>query len=211
MTARIRVRPTKTELIKLKRRLKLTQRVERLLSDKLTLTMMEFMDSVRRAIKLRTELHQKLARAYEALEVSKAMYGDHVILTAAALSATEAYAFLGTRNIMGVKVPIIEPPKEKPKARYPAYVTGAAIDEAVKEFQEALDLILELAEADAAVERLGAEIKRLRRRINMLKYIIIPTLKATIKEIARKFEDREREDKIRLKRIKAILTQRQTT
>ena len=55
------------------------------------------------------------------------------------------------------------------------------------------------------LELLGTEINRTKRITNALEYILIPSLQATIRFLAMKFEERDREEKARLKRVKALL------
>ena len=71
--------------------------------------------------------------------------------------------------------------------------------------REALRTIIELAELQRGLELLGTEISRTKRITNALEYIIIPNLKATIRFLAMKFEERDREEKARLKRVKVLL------
>ncbi|MBT9149396.1 MAG: V-type sodium ATPase subunit D [Dehalococcoidia bacterium] len=49
------------------------------------------------------------------------------------------------------------------------------------------------------------EIKRAKRVSNALEYVVIPNLQVTIKFLKMKFEEREREEKSRLKRVKVLL------
>ena len=49
------------------------------------------------------------------------------------------------------------------------------------------------------------EINRTKRIVNALEYMVIPGLQATIKFLYMKFEERDREEKSRLKRVKVLL------
>jgi len=65
-----------------------------------------------------------------------------------------------------------------------------------------------LAEFQSSLELLGREINRTKRIVNALEYLIIPSLQTTIKYLYMKFEERDREEKSRLKRVKVLLEQR---
>jgi V/A-type H+-transporting ATPase subunit D len=67
-----------------------------------------------------------------------------------------------------------------------------------------------LAELRRALGLLGLEIKRTKRIANALEYILIPGLKATINYLTMKFEERDREEAARLKRVKMLVEQRET-
>ncbi|RLE87557.1 MAG: V-type ATP synthase subunit D, partial [Thermoprotei archaeon] len=86
--------------------------------------------------------------------------------------------------------------------------TSLYIDEASRRFEELLKLSIELAEVEKALERLGIEIRKMRRRVNVLEHILIPRIQATIKYLSMKFEEREREERARLKRVKVLLARR---
>jgi V/A-type H+-transporting ATPase subunit D len=111
---------------------------------------------------------------------------------------------------MGVGVPQIDTkPIENPQL--PTYnfpKTTSKLDEALFNINKALLAIVKLAEIEGAVQRLAIEIERTRRRANMLEYIVIPNLEATIKWIEFQLEEREREDFLRRKRLKAVMERR---
>jgi V/A-type H+-transporting ATPase subunit D len=115
---------------------------------------------------------------------------------------------VSTRNVMGVRDPLLRV-EEKPEtaviSSYGFTDTSAKLDEAVEKFRNALKAIIRLAETEAAVKRLAEEIEKTKRRVNALKYIIIPRITNTIKFIELHLEEREREDLFRMKRIKSIL------
>ena len=62
--------------------------------------------------------------------------------------------------------------------------------------------LYELAAVEKACDMLADEMERTRRRVNALKYIMIPEMKATIKFITMKLEDNERSNTVRLMKIK---------
>ena len=83
--------------------------------------------------------------------------------------------------------------------------TSSRIDETAERFEAELDLLIQLAETETAMRRLGAEIQRNRRRVNALEQILIPELKNQAKYIKNAIEEREREDLFRLKKVKTII------
>ncbi|MCC5990467.1 MAG: V-type ATP synthase subunit D, partial [Thermosphaera sp.] len=87
-----------------------------------------------------------------------------------------------------------------------------AVYAGLKDFQaqasELLKAIVELGKAEEAVLALGREIKSTKRRVNALNYVIIPRLSQQIRLLRMKFDEREREEKARMKRVKNILEKR---
>ena len=79
------------------------------------------------------------------------------------------------------------------------------IDEVAERYEQALDLVILLAETETALQRLGGEIRMTRRRVNALEQVVIPGLEKQARYIEATIEEREREDIFRLKRVKRII------
>ena len=192
-------RPTKIELIRLRRRLKLARRLHKMLRDRLTILVQEYLINLKEAMRVREELHKTLMNFYKALALA------HTVMSTADFELLyskikELELSVGLRNIAGVKALVIEVPSEG--------VEVSKVSEAIitSYRDHLLKVITHLAEIESALNALGAEVMRTKRRVNALEYILIPKLIATIKYLSMKFEEREREEKSRLKRVKEILT-----
>jgi V/A-type H+-transporting ATPase subunit D len=83
--------------------------------------------------------------------------------------------------------------------------TSSYLDQAASHSEKALQAIVRLAELQRGLELMGMEINRTKRIVNALEYIVIPELRTTIKFLNMKFEERDREEKSRLKRVKVLL------
>ncbi len=198
-------RPTKLELIRLRRRLTVARRIHRILRDRLTLLIQEFFIVTRKLYKLRRELNQLLETAYRGYWQAYSLYGIQELSLLSQPIATGIEVYAATRNIVGVRVPFLELkayPKEHtlslPPETLTIYRTRARI----------LELIVAIAELEKELQILGIEFERTKRRVNMLEHVLIPRLLNTIKYLRMKFEEREREEKARMKRIKTVLARR---
>lgn len=202
----IRVRPTKIELVKLKRRLTLAQRVQKIVKDRLSILTMEFLQTARDTVEAKRKLLEETSRLYKALSVAAGYHG--YIAMGKELAATEAdlKVAAGSRNIAGVRIPSFElMGSGKPMRGYNLVDTSSWLDRAAQSSEECLKAIVELAELQRGFELLAAEINRTKRITNALEYLVIPALQATIRYLNMKFEERDREEKARLKRVKVLV------
>jgi V/A-type H+-transporting ATPase subunit D len=209
MTQLIKVRPTKIELIKLKRRLSLAERVQKILKDKLSILTMEFVETVKECIEARRKLRGHLSEAYKTLSIAAGYHG--YIALEKELVATERASKVatGSRNIAGVRIPSFELMRAETAMRgYSLVDTSSTVDRAAQLAEQCIESIAELAESERSLELLGTEIERTKRIANALEYVIIPGLQATMKYLYMKFEERDRDEKARLKRTKVLLQQR---
>jgi V/A-type H+-transporting ATPase subunit D len=71
--------------------------------------------------------------------------------------------------------------------------------------EKVLGRMVELASKEKALELIGDEIERTRRRVNALEYILIPNLEETIRYISMKLSEMERGNLTRLMRVKEIV------
>ena len=93
-------------------------------------------------------------------------------------------------------------------SKYNLVDTSSWVDQTAQLSEKCLEAIVALAELQSSLELLGREINRTKRIVNALEYLIIPSLQVTIKFLYMKFEERDREEKSRLKRVKVLLEQR---
>ncbi|MFC2019052.1 V-type ATP synthase subunit D [Chloroflexota bacterium] len=202
----IKVRPTKIELIKLRRRLTLAKRIQKIVKDRLSILTLEFLGVAKEIVQAKENLLDEFAGLYQALSLAAGYHG--YLALEKELIATEAdlKVATGTSNIAGVRIPSFElAAKEKAAAGYDLIDTSSLVDQSADKAQKGLEAIIALAELQRGLELLGMEINRTKRIVNALEHMIIPGLEMTIKYLNMKFEERDREEKSRLKRVKVLL------
>ncbi len=205
------VKPTRMELLKLKKRVKLADKGHKLLKEKRDALISEFMVVIREYKDARRQAEERLKGAFHDLLMAEVLLGPRDIEQIGAISARDISLSLMTKNIMGVSVPIMEAGELVRRVHERGYgllSTNAKLDDAARSFEEALSLLVKLAEVEESVRRIAQEVEKTKRRVNALEYIVIPRLKATIKHIEMRMEEIERESFLRLKKIKASLEAR---
>ncbi len=205
----IKVRPTKIELIRLRRRLRLANRIQRIVKDRLSILIMEFLQVAKETVEAKGKLLELFREAYQALAVASGYHGFLALDKELIASEREMALATGLRSVAGLRIPSIELKiEERAMPGYAVMDTSAWVDRTQELFKQCLDLVAELAELQNSLELLGREINRTKRIVNALEYMIIPSLSATIKFLEMKFEERDREEKSRLKRVKVLLEQK---
>ena len=206
MAQLIRVRPTKIELVKLRRRLALSTRVQKIVKDRLAILTMEFLQSARETVKAKELLINSYLEAYKSLSFTIGYHGYLALEKHFIASEKDIKFILGGRNIAGVKINSLDLEEREAVIRgYDLIDTSAWLDHSSELYEECLQATINLAEVQSCMELLGAEINKAKRISNALEYLIIPSLQLTIKYLSMKFEERDREEKSRLKRVKILL------
>ncbi|MDI6888634.1 MAG: V-type ATP synthase subunit D [Methanocellales archaeon] len=201
------IRPTRMELLKLRKRRVLAEKGHDLLEEKRDALVMEFFKFIEMRRELKKELEEKIKRAYESLIEAQMIMGRSGVEGASYSVAEMADVAVDTKNIMGANIPIIEemPLQEGRERGYGYAGTSVKLDEAASCFEEVLKHIFKLAENDGAIRMLAHEVEKTKRRVNALENVFIPQLSATQNYIEMHLEELEREDFFRRKRIKALL------
>ncbi|HUL62213.1 MAG TPA: V-type ATP synthase subunit D [Methanocella sp.] len=205
------VKPTRMELMKKKDQIKMAEQGRDLLRQKMDVLIREFFQLTSSFSQSRDELEAMANEAYRSLLIAQAV-DDSIALKSAAFATPKGITLdVRSRNIMGVPVPVIE---KKSVTRnvlergYGVVGTSGRIDETAEKFEMELNIVLDLAEKETAMRRLGAEVQASRRRVNALEQVMIPELKQQAKYIKLSIEEREREDLFRLKKVKKLLQSR---
>ena len=201
------IRPTRINLIKTKKTLKQSKSGLELLERKRDVLMRELRHFAYDAKKLREEVNEALARAFQNLVESKVIMGsENVVNVALAFSLKENFV-LDHRSIMGVTVPIIQmQTDEDAKPEYGFDDTSVSLDSAFNEFSNVLEQIAQLAELEGAVFNIANDIQKTQKRVNALKHVFIPKYTEIVKRIELVLEEKDREEFIRLKTAKKLIT-----
>ena len=197
--------------MKLKRRVKLADKGHKLLKEKRDALISEFMVVIKEYREARKKVEENLKIAFYNLLMAHVLLGSRDIEQISAITLRDIGLDFTTKNIMGVSVPVMkidDPVRRINERGYGLLSTNAKLDDAAKNFEESLLVIVRLAEVEESVRRIAQEVEKTKRRVNALEYIVIPRLKATIKHIEMRMEEIERESFLRLKKIKASLEAR---
>jgi len=195
------VRPTKIELIRLRRRLQISLKVEKILRERLTILINEFLSLLREGVERRQRVASMLVSLNTRATILAGVYGEN-IYGLMEKSTHKTSCIVGTENIMGVKSRTVV------IKRGEASTIDTPFRDFIEESARFIEEVVDLARTEDALRAIGREIRVTKRRVNALDYILIPRLRSTIKLLQMKFDEREREEKARLKRVKSSLERR---
>ena len=171
--------------------------------------MMEFLQVARETAETKRKLLDAFSETYKALSITVGYHGYITLEKEFIASERDVKIVTGSRNVAGARVPSFElRAAERTIKGYDLGDTSSWLDQTAQQSEKCLEAIVALAELQNSLELLGREINRTKRIVNALEYLIIPSLQVTIKYLYMKFEERDREEKSRLKRVKVLLEQR---
>ena len=200
------VKPTRSELIVTRRRIKLSISGHKLLKMKRDGLIIEFFELLPKVKDMRSQLVELYTVADKKLAVAMVADGKSALRSAANCVRTPPQVELSEHNIMGVVVPKIKVStiqKSVEERGYGLIGTSVRIDESVHAFERLAEKVLEAAELETTMKKLLDEIESTKRRVNALEFKVIPQLEEVAAYITLRLEELERENVFRLKRIKA--------
>jgi V/A-type H+-transporting ATPase subunit D len=203
------VKPTRSELIGLKRRIALSERGYKILKMKRDGLILEFFKVLADAKDSRGDLLTKYQRATDMMALANTIEGT-IGVKSAAFSVQEVPTIsLMSKNIMGVVVPEIGSSKVRKSLvdrGYGVLGTSSVIDETALAYEDLVEAVIESAEIETTMKKLLDEIESTKRRVNALEFKVIPELTETRDFIKMRLDEMEREELFRLKKIKARST-----
>ncbi len=203
---KIKVNPTRQELLKIKKRIKTARSGHGLLKEKLDGLMQEFLANIKDLKLARKSLDEKMSSAF--LNFYKANNRIGGARTGALMShIPHAEVNLDFYSVMGVrirKVTILN--KEQIVEAETSLVVGDDnFNLAKKETDVLFSDIINYANLIIKVRLLAEEIEKTRRRVNSLEYIYIPEMERVKKYISQKLEERERFDRTVILKLKELI------
>ena len=196
--------PTRQNLLALQRRLGRVGKGTTLLRRKREALVAELFRLARPAASARVSIVDQAATAYPALLAALAREGVDG-LRALGWPSRDLRVRMRSGQVWGVALAeILERPpmRRTPPARGvpPASASGAAAV-ATAAFEELAELLLNAANREALLRRLGEALNRTSRQVNTLERRLEPALRAHLTAIHHTLDEREREEHLRLGRL----------
>lgn len=193
---------TRSNLVKLRRRLVQVQKGAALLRRKRESLVTELFNRARPAIDGRKHIDEQALKASRSSLTALARHGPDE-LRALGWPARELNLELEPVEVWGLRaVDLTRPPlvtrSLAARALTPADATATI---AAEDFERLIELVLEAAPKEFLMRKLGHELSRATRLVNTLEQRIAVTLTSDLSNIRRTLEEREREEHLRLKRL----------
>jgi len=166
----------------------------------------EMMGLIGRASEVQRQIDAVFSEAYTALQSAHISLGfcDQI---AAAVPVDDSVN-VKYRSVMGVEIPVVTKDETAPRVEYGLAETNSLLDDAYFKFLRAKQLTHTLAGLENTIYRLANAVIKTQKRANALQNIIIPSQAENIKYIEETLEEKDREDFVRLKVIKAGMERR---
>lgn len=202
---KLRVSPTRSQLMKIRKRLIVARRGHKLMKDKLEGLVQTFMTMVADYQRLRREIDTTLPGTLRLFMLANGVSGEEAVAAALEECDTQLDVSIKAKSVMSIPYPQITLNGFELRASYSALATTTDFDVACARLRDIFPNILDLASKEEAVIRMAYEIEKTRRRVNALEYVMIPSLKAVVREISTKLSEADRSSRSRLMKVKEML------
>jgi V/A-type H+-transporting ATPase subunit D len=194
----IKVPPTKNTLLKLKKQVTFLVEGHDLLERKRDLLTRLVYERVKEYSSLRDKTRVAIQEAYRWLAVSVLKQGNRSLLQAAFGASPMLQVSILPKRSLGVEYPSITS-ERIPIKPVGLLGTDASFDQTREKMADAMTLLARLGEMEMALERLMEEQRKAQKRVNALKYNIIPRYRRTIRFIRSALEEEERNTLFQIK------------
>jgi V/A-type H+/Na+-transporting ATPase subunit D len=208
-----RVVATKIELIKIRHSLRVGRMVHKILDDKREVLLKKIDEMIEEANRARSDIWNPLGQIYTSVYDSYMSLGTTTLESIADSTPSVMEVDVNVRRIVDVKIPTLQVKTKEggQELSYGFIETNSSVDKAAKLIKNILPKICKAAEYENAIFSLAKELERTQKLINALEYVIIPQYEYAISFIRSTLEEREREDFVRLKKVKAILDRKKSS
>jgi V/A-type H+-transporting ATPase subunit D len=205
-----RVSATKIELIKIRRSMQVAKMVHKILDDKREVLLKKIDEMIEEANKARGDIWSPLGEIYTSVYDAYMSLGTTTLESVSDSTPSVMEVDVNIRRIVDVKIPTLQV-KTKEGGQDLSYgfsETNASVDKAARLIKNMLPKVCKAAEYENAIFSLAKELERTQKLINALEYVIIPQYEDAITFIRASLEEREREEFVRLKKVKVVIEKR---
>ena len=195
---RLKTPPTKSTLLNLKRKVAFLEQGHILLERKKELLTRLVYERLKQYQQLRQETKACLDKAYYWLSMTHLRMGHKALRQVAVGLSTPVNINILPQSSIGIQYPTVSA-EYLPLQPVGLMGTESSFDETRQHLTEMVVLLAKLGEAETALWRLLEEQRKTQKRVNALKYNVIPTYHETIRFINASLEEEERNTLFQIK------------
>jgi V/A-type H+/Na+-transporting ATPase subunit D len=199
---KLKIPPTKSALLVLKRKVAFLEQGHTLLERKKELLTRLVYERLKQYRALRGQAKSELAQAYHWLGITHSRMTSQAIKNIAIGLPAAVDIHILPRSSIGVQYPAVTKAVAKPLEPVGLMGTDSSFDQTRKHLAAMVVVLAKLGEAETALWRLLEEQRKTQKRVNALKYNIIPSYNATIRFIKSSLEEEERNTLFQIKRLR---------
>ena len=205
-----RVSATKIELIKIRRSMQVAKMVHKILDDKREVLLKKIDELIEEANKARGDIWSPLGEIYTAVYDAYMSLGTGTLESVSDSTPSVMEVDVNVRRIVDVKIPTLQVKTKEggQDLSYGFIDTNSSVDKAAKLIKNILPKVCKAAEYENAIFSLAKELERTQKLINALEFVIIPQYEGAVAFIRATLEEREREEFVRLKKVKVVIEKR---
>jgi V/A-type H+-transporting ATPase subunit D len=200
---------TKIELFKYKRSSQVASMVRKILDDKRKVLLKNIEEMIDEATKARGGIWEPLQDVYKSVNEAYLTLGTSTVDSVAQSAPAVMEVEVNVKRVVDVKIPALNVTEKDTKSMpYGFADTNSSIDRASKQIKSMLPKICKAAEFENSIFSLAKALEKTQKLLNALENVIIPQYQSRIKFILSTLEEREREEFVRLKKVKAAIEKR---
>jgi len=198
----INVAATKTNLLKIKKSLALTQEGYELLDEKRRILLDELSAIIDSVDRYQEQVDNSLAQAYLLVDKAVVALGRKRVEELSFSVNIKSELAISYHRIMGVSVPLVNLNLRDNPPYYSSYESNLNVDQAILKFSGVIKLLAVLAEKSITLFRLSAEAQKTIRKVKALEEIHLPYYRQAFKYIGDRLDEESRDAFALLKLIK---------
>jgi len=202
---RANIAATKTNLLKTKKTLALTEEGFELLDEKRRLLIGELTALVHIVDKVQRELDSALRDAYALVDRAVVIMGRKKMEELSYSIDIKNNITIAQRRVMGVNMPAVDLKITEHAPYFSPLQVSFYVEEVISKFRDVMQLLAQLAEKKIALLRIAKEVQKTIRKVKALEKIHLPFYRETLKYINDRLDEESRESFSMLKIIKERL------
>ena len=165
---------------------------------------------IEEANKARGDIWSPLGEIYTAVYDAYMSLGTGTLESVSDSTPSVMEVDVNVRRIVDVKIPTLHVKTKEggQDLSYGFIDTNSSVDKAAKLIKNILPKVCKAAEYENAIFSLAKELERTQKLINALEFVIIPQYEGAVAFIRATLEEREREEFVRLKKVKVVIEKR---